>query len=47
MRNLPKLLATDLPSRDLPFNSINELSDVFTTYRKTVEPLHKFLDLFF
>jgi deoxyribodipyrimidine photo-lyase len=41
VRNLPKLLATDLPSRDLPFNSIDELSDVFTTYRKTVEPLRE------
>ena len=26
-------------SRDLPFQNIKELSDVFTTFRKTVEPL--------
>jgi len=31
--------ATNTSSRDLPFNNIDELSDVFTTYRKTVEPL--------
>ncbi len=30
---------TNFSSRDLPFNNIDELSDVFTTYRKTVEPL--------
>ncbi|KAN0119415.1 cryptochrome [Hyaloscypha variabilis] len=28
-----------IDDRDLPFNNIQELSDVFTTYRKTVEPL--------
>lgn len=28
-----------LCSRDLPFQDIRELSDVFTTFRKTVEPL--------
>jgi deoxyribodipyrimidine photo-lyase len=38
----PQIIAdhlADLLSRDLPFNNIDELSDVFTTYRKTVEPL--------
>src|SRR5206468_1635914 len=32
---------TNIPSRDLPFNNIDELSDVFTTYRKTIEPLRE------
>ena len=33
------LTGSNFSSRDLPFNNIDELSDVFTTYRKTVEPL--------
>jgi deoxyribodipyrimidine photo-lyase len=30
---------TNILSRDLPFNNIDALSDVFTTFRKTVEPI--------